>query len=375
MAEGLSLGIEEEYLLVDLQTRDIVPEPPDSLLSACEQELGDQVHPEFLRCQLEVSTRVCGSLAEARADLARLRSTVARIARDHGMAPIAASAHPFAVWRPQKYTDRDRYKLLARALGAPVRRLMICGLHVHVGVPDPELRIDLMNQARYFLPHILALTTSSPFWQGHETGLYSYRLAVLQELPRTGMPETFASWGEYRQAVEVLVGTGVIRDGSELWWDIRPSVKFPTLEMRISDVCTRLDDSLTAAAIYVCLLGMLSRLRRENITWRPYRNMLIGENRWRAQRYGFDEGMVDFGRGELVGYPDLLEEILTLLAPDAEVHGCQAELANARQIVARGTSAHRQLAIFREARAAGADEREAFQKVVDWLVQETVEGV
>jgi carboxylate-amine ligase len=372
---GLTIGIEEEYLLVDLATRDIVPDPPPELLEECARELGERVHPEFLRCQLEVSTGVCGSLAEARADLARLRGSVARIAGAHGLAPIAASTHPFAVWRPQKHTARDRYELLARELGAPARRLMICGLHVHVGVPDAELRIDLLNQARYFLPHLLALSTSSPFWQGQETGLYSYRLAVMQELPRTGMPEPFPSWGEYERAVRSLVDAGVIRDPSELWWDLRPSGRFPTLEMRISDVCTRLDDAMTVAALYACLLSMLTRLRADNVSWRQYRQMQLAENRWRAQRRGFDAGLIDFGKGRTTPYPELLEEMVALTAEDAARLGCGAEIANARDILARGTSAHRQLAVRREALAAGADEREAFAAVVDWLVAETVAGL
>ncbi len=371
----LTLGIEEEYFLVDRRTRDIVPDPPDDLLEACRAELGDHVHPEFLRCQLEVSTPVCRSLAEARAEIGRLRGTVAKVAGAWGIAPIAASTHPFAVWRPLKHTRRDRYELLARALGAPLRRLMICGLHVHVGVEDPELRIDLMNQVRYFLPHMLALSTSSPFWQGQDSGLMSYRLAVLKELPRTGVPEAFASWGDYARAVEVLVDAGVIRDASELWWDIRPSVRFPTLEMRIADVCTTIDDTMTVAAVYVCLLSMLARLRRENVGWRRYRTMLVEENRWRAQRHGFDDGLIDFGKGAIVPYPDLFEEMVALVGEDARAHGCEADLLHGRAILRRGTSAHRQRAVHAAALAEGADEAEALARVVDWLIDETVAGI
>jgi len=371
----LTLGIEEEYLLVDRASRDIVPDPPDDLLEACRRELGDHVHPEFLRCQLEVSTPVCGTLAQARAEIGRLRATVARVADGWGLAPIAASTHPFAVWRPLKHTRRDRYELLARALGAPARRLMICGLHVHVGVEDPELRIDLMNQVRYFLPHMLALSTSSPFWQGQDAGLMSYRLAVLKELPRTGVPETFASWGDYARAVAVLVDAGVIRDASELWWDIRPSTRFPTLEMRIADVCTSIDDTLTVAAVYASLLSMLARLRRGNVSWRGYRTMLVEENRWRAQRHGFDDGLIDFGRGAVVPYPDLFAEMVALVAEDARALGCEADLLHGRTILARGTSAHRQRAIHRAALDAGADEAEALARVVDWLIAETVAGI
>ncbi|HYD30110.1 MAG TPA: carboxylate-amine ligase [Azospirillaceae bacterium] len=370
-----TLGIEEEYLLVDRRTRDIVPDPPDAMLTACQEKAPGQIHPEFLRCQIEVGTCVCEGLAEARADLARLRATVAAVADGYGLAPIAASTHPFAVWRPLKETDRDRYNMLRRALGAPARRLMICGMHVHVGVEDDDLRIDLMNQVRYFLPHLLALSTSSPFWQGQDTERRSYRLAVWHELPRTGMPEEFQSYGEYLHHVEVLKRAGIIEDASMLWWDIRPSVRFPTLEMRITDICTRLDDAVTVAALYVCLLRMLHRLKLKNIAWRSYKSLLIGENRWRAQRYGLDDGLVDFGQGAVVPYPDLLEELIELVREDAQALGCLAEVEAARGIVARGTSAHRQVAVYEAARADGASEREALEKVVDWLVAETVVGV
>lgn len=370
-----TIGIEEEYLLVDRRTRDIVPDPPPEMLATCETAAEGQVHPEFLRCQIEVGTRVCDTVAEARADLSRLRATVMRVADEHGLALIAASTHPFAVWLPQKHTNRDRYNMLARDIGAPARRLMICGLHVHVGIADDDLRIDLMNQARYFLPHLLALSTSSPFWQGQDTGLKSYRLAVWNELPRTGMPESYLSFGEFRQQLDALVEAGVIEDGTKLWWDIRPSMRFPTLEMRISDICTRLDDTMTVAAMYLCLLRMLWRLRRQNITWRRYKSLLMEENRWRAQRYGFDEGLIDFGRRAIVPYAELLDELLALIREDAEALGCVPEIMNARDIVRRGTSAHRQIEVHRRALAAGASEREALQAVVDWLIAETALGV
>jgi carboxylate-amine ligase len=248
-------------------------------------------------------------------------------------------------------------------------------MHVHVGIGDDELRIDLMNQASYFLPHLLMLSTSSPFWQGRDTGLLSYRLSVFDELPRTGLPARFDSYGEYCRHLDMLVGAGLIEDATKIWWDVRPSARFPTLEMRITDVCTRVDDSVTIAALFVSVLSMLVRLRRENQRWRVYSNMLINENRWRAQRYGFSEGLVDFGRGEVVPYADLLEELLDLVRADAKERGCLAEIEAARDILRRGTSAHRQLAVYREAQAKGADEREALHAVVDWLIAETLNGV
>ena len=370
-----TLGIEEEYFLVDRATRDVAGDPPPEMLSECEALLAGQVGPEFLRSQIEVGTRVCASLAEARADLRRLRTTVAAVAAGHGMAPIAAATHPFARWDAQKTTERRRYADLRDDLQGVGRRLAICGLHVHIGIPDDELRIDLLNQACYFLPHLLALSTSSPFWRGDNTGLKSYRLAVFDELPRTGMPERFDSWGEYRRHVDVLTGAGLIADATKLWWDLRPSERFPTLEMRITDSCTSIEDSLTIAALFRCFLRMLWRLKRENQRWRIYARMLIEENRWRAQRYGTDRGLVDFGRGAIVPYADLLEEILALIDQDARHFGCLAEVGHARDILARGTSADRQLAIFNQALAAGATRAQALAATVDWLIAETARGV
>jgi glutamate---cysteine ligase / carboxylate-amine ligase len=370
-----TLGIEEEYFLVDRRTRDVAGDPPPEMLAECEALLAGQVGPEFLRSQIEVGTRVCANLAEARADLRHLRGTVAAVAARHGLAPIAAATHPFARWDAQKTTERRRYADLRDDLQGVGRRLAICGLHVHIGIPDDELRIDLLNQASYFLPHLLALSTSSPFWRGDHTGLKSYRLAVFDELPRTGMPERFDSWGEYRRHVDILTAAGLIEDATKLWWDLRPSERFPTLEMRVADSCTTLDDALSIAALFRCLLRMLWRLKRQNQRWRLYARMLLDENRWRAQRYGTDQGLVDFSRGAVVPYAELLEEILTLIEEDARHFGCLGEVSHARRILARGTSAHRQLAVFEAALAAGATRAEALAAIVDWLIEETVHGV
>ena len=372
---AFTIGIEEEYLLVDRTSRDLVSEPPASMMAECEKRLSGQVSHEFLRSQIEVGTRVCRNIVEARADLAHLRATVAEVAGRHGMAPMAASTHPFARWDLQRHTDKERYNDLARDFQAVARRLVICGMHVHVGIEDEELRIDLMNQVAYFLPHLLALSTSSPFWQSEETGLMSYRISVWDEMPRTGLPERFQSWSEYNRHVDVLIKTGIIEDATKIWWDIRPSARFPTLEMRITDVCTRVEDGITIAALYVCILRMLYRLRRNNQRWRIYARMLVNENRWRAQRYGMDEGLVDFGTERIVPYADLLEELLAFIAEDARSLGCEAEVRRARDIVANGTSAHRQRRIYAEATALGAAPHEALREVVDWLVAETAAGL
>lgn len=371
---SFTIGIEEEYLLVDPETRGLASDPPATLLEECEERLGDLIKPEFLKSQIEVATGVCNNITEARQDLTRLRSTVAEVAGKHGLHPIAASTHPFSEWQAQHHTDKERYHTLANDMQAVARRLVICGMHVHVGIDDDDLRIDLMNQVSYFLPHILALSTSSPFWRGQNTGLKSYRLSVFDELPRTGLPERFDSYAEYKRHVDVLVQAGTIKDASMMWWDIRPATAFPTLEMRITDVCTRLDDTLSLAALFQCIMRMLFRLRRNNQRWRHYANMLINENRWRAQRYGLDEGLLDFGKGEMVPSADLLKELTDLVAEDAEALGCQAEIAQLQNIISRGTSAHLQLATYEAAIQDGKSNEEALHAVVDLLIKETVKG-
>lgn len=368
---SFTIGIEEEYLLVDRVTRNLATEPPEELMRVLNQETGGQAYPEFLRAQVEVATKPCRTVGEAAGELSQLRRTVIEIAGRYGLGLVAAATHPFANWSQQQRSQGARYEAISRDLQGVAHRLLTCGMHVHVGLDDDELRVDLMGQVAYFLPHLLALSTSSPFWNGRDSGLRSYRIAVFDELPRTGLPETFDSWGEYQRHLDVLIGAGVIDEPSKIWWDVRPSARFPTLEVRIADICTYWRDNIALAALYVSLLHMLYRLKRSNQRWRRYSRMLIEENRWRAQRYGFDRGMVDFGKGKVVPFADLLEEILALTESDAEALGCRQECLAARDIVARGTSAHRQVAVQAAAQAAGADAGQALAAVVDWLIEET----
>lgn len=370
---SFTFGIEEEYHLVDLTTRDLAAAPPE-LMEMSQARLGERVSPEFLRSQIEIGTPVLRSFADARGELGRLRGEIVRLAGEHGLAPIAAGTHPFADWSRLETTPKERYRALAQDLGAVGRRLVICGMHVHVAIEDPDLRIDIMNQARYFLPHLLMLSTSSPFWMGRDSGLKSFRLALSKQSPRTGLPGRFNGWGEYAQAVQVLIDAGVMEDASKIWWDLRPSARFPTLEMRITDVATRLDDAVAIAALYVCLCRMLYRLRRGNAGWRTYPMFLLEENRWRAQRYGVKDALFDFGKGTLVPYAELLEEILALVAEDAEALGCGDVVRQARGIVAEGTSADRQLAVHARALADGTDGEAALRAVVDHLIGETAAG-
>ena len=372
---SLTIGVEEEYLLVERETRQLCADPPPDMLKECETRIKGLIKPEFLKSQIEVATSVCKTVQEARDELAWLRRTVAEIADQYSLAPIAASTHPFSEWQEQVHTDKERYNILAEDMQALARRLLICGMHVHVGIEDNELRIDLLNQAGYFLPHLLALSTSSPFWRGEHTGLKSYRLSIFDELPRTGLPEYFDSFTEYQRHVNVLVKAGVIKDASMLWWDIRPSANFPTLEMRITDVCPLLEDTVAIAALFACIVRMLYRLRSDNQRWRQYASMLIQENRWRAQRYGLDEGLIDFGKGEMVSCSELVDELLELIGEDADALGCTREVAHVRTITDRGTSAHRQLAVWEAALKNGAADQEALLAVVDQLIEETVRDI
>ncbi len=372
---AFTVGIEEEYLVVDRDTRDLIEAPPAEMWDQLSEVLGANVTHEFLKAQIEVGTKVCTSIKEARNELAALRSGLSSVVREYNAAIIASSTHPFAHWAKQETTEDPRYMRLAADYQQVARQLVICGMHVHVGIEDPHLRIDLMNQVRYMLPHLLALSTSSPFWDGVPTGLLAYRLVIFQNLPRTGMPEEFISWGEYERFVDTLVEVGLIEDGTKLWWDIRPSSRYPTLEMRVSDVCTRLDDAITIAALYQALLAFLFRLRRNNQRWRVYAPGIIEENIWRAQRYGTDGSLVDFGRGSLVPMSELVEEFIEILDEEANELDTVDEIKHARTIVTEGTSAHRQLATYEAAMAEGASEQEALKAVVDELIVDSVYGI
>jgi len=366
-----TVGIQEEYLLVKLDSRDVDEDPPTPLLEECTRRSGGQVSPRFLRSQLEASTRVCGSIAEARADLAHLRGIIAEVGGRYGCAPIAASTHPFAKATRQIPTEREQFFALAKEMQGVARRIMLCGMQVHVGIDDDDLRVDLMNQLTYFVPHLLALSCSSPFWDGEPTGLMSFRMTMLSSLPRTGLPERFASHAELRRHLDTLVRNGMIEHQGKMWWDVRPASLHPELEVRVMDSCTSIDDAACLAALIVSLARRLYRLKRANQSWRLYPNMLIAENRWRAMRYSVDGELLDLARGELVAFPQLLAELIALTREDAAELGCLRELEHLATILERGTSAHRQIRIHEAARAAGASSREALQAVVDFLIRET----
>jgi glutamate---cysteine ligase / carboxylate-amine ligase len=373
--QAFTFGIEEEYHLVDLESRDLKPGPP-AFMRACQASLGNAVSPELLRSQIEIATPVLSSFQDARAELVRLRAAIGTEARHHGMAPIAAATHPFGRWHDQETTPKARYLELERDLKVVGRRLSICGMHVHVAIDDEDARIDIMNQMRYFLPHLLVLSTSSPFWHGEDTGLKCYRLAVADEGPRTGLPDHFANWDDYTRTLDVLMTAGVMDNATKIWWDMRPSGRFPTLEMRITDVCPRVDDAIAISALYVCLARMLWRRRRQNLAWRRYPLLLLEENRWRAQRYGLAGSLIDLARGELVPITQLVDELLRLVAEDAAALGCEAEIRHLRGLahvaISGGTSADRQVATYGRLVAEGAPPAAALRGVVDELVAETL---
>jgi carboxylate-amine ligase len=366
-----SIGIEEEYLLVDPETRALAKLQPPGFMSRCKDILGPKVTHEFLQSQVEVGTGVCATVAEARADLRALRRAIAEAASEFGLRMIASSTHPWAHWREQEPVDMERYRILGAEHRSLARRMAICGMHVHAGIADPDLRVDLMSQVSYFMPHLLALSTSSPFWEGHDTGLKAFRPIIIGDLPRSGLPETFESWSDWTELLDVLAETGMVTDPSKIWWDMRPSAKHPTLEIRICDICTFVEDGLTIAALYQSILAFLYHLKSSNQRWRHYRRLLILENKWRAQRYGVDAELADFGKRKVVPMPELIDELIELLSPHARELGCLAEIEHARTIVRRGTSADHQLRVYNAALAAGATDHEAQVGVVDWLIAQS----
>lgn len=363
--ESFTIGIEEEYQIIDPETRELTSYIQE-FLEQGQVVLKDQFKPEFLQSQVEVGSKICHSIDEARAELRRLRRSVIEIAEANGKRVAAASTHPFSKWMDQRITAGERYTKHEREMVDVARRLLIFGMHVHIGIEDKDLMIDVMDQARYFLPHLLALSTSSPLWYGRETGLKSYRSVVFESVPRSGPPPAFASWNEYQQFIDTLIKTHCIEDGTRIWWDCRPHSKFPTLEFRVTDICTRVEDAVTLASLILAIVTKLIKLRRSNMSWRRYRHHLITENKWRAVRYGIDGKLLDFGRQEEVPFPELAEELLALVDDVLDDLGCRKDVERVRTILKEGTSADRQLAVFRQTGDLKA--------VVDHVVAETREG-
>lgn len=369
-------GIEEEYFLADAASRGAVRKVPPAFIDDAQKAFPDEVQREMLQSQIEVATAICTTMAEARSALARLRSGLADIAGRHGLLLLASGTHPSAIWSRQRVTEAARYDRLMQELQMIGRRNQLCGLHVHVEVPDEDERIRLMARIMPYLPLLLALSTSSPFWQGRRTRLMGYRLAAYAELPRTGLPELFVEPDEYRSYIAALVNSGAIKDESYIWWAMRPSMRHPTLELRIADSCTSLEDTLAIAALYRCLVRYLLRNPAVNARPAPATRGIALENFWRAQRYGIHGGFIDGAGTGMRPVADIVEGWIGRLAEDASALGCEAELARCGVIARDGTSADRQLAIHEEARQRDGDQA-ALAATVDWIAAETrrVEGV
>jgi len=316
---------------------------------------------------IEVGTGICKNIQEARADITRLRSIISGLANKSGLAIVAASTHPFSHWQDQKIYDDERYALLVQELQTVARSLLIFGLHVHVGVDDLDRRIHIMNAARYFLPHVLALSTSSPFWMGHSTGLKSYRSEVFKQFPRTDLPDHFDSYSGFQRYVDLLVKTNCINDGKKIWWDLRPHPHFPTLEFRICDIPTRVDDTIAIAALFQAIVAKLTKLIDKNLGFRLYRRMLIQENKWRAVRWGIDGKMIDFGKQKEVPTRDLILELLDFVDDVVDELGSRKDIEHIHTILERKTSAEEQLRVF--------EETKDLKSVVDRLIQLTMENV
>jgi carboxylate-amine ligase len=372
MSWDFKFGIEEEYFVNDAPRRDIARGKIREFFAACRDNISGDIQPEMLEPQIEVASEPAVEFSEARAQLAELRSSVGSVARDFRLSIMASGTHPLAIWSRVRPTAQPRYGKVMHDLQMLGSRNVLCGMHVHVEVPDLSMRVDIMNRIQPYLPLLLALSTSSPFWQAQRTGLLGYRLAAYRELPRTGFPDLFESAQDYQRYIDTLVAARAIENSSYVWWVIRPSLKHPTLELRVADSCTRLDDTIAIAALYRCLVRRLSLDTTLNAGQTGASRAINDENGWRAQRYGIHGSFVDEKTRTAKPVRELLDETLDLVAEDAKALGCQRELDLARWIVARGTSADQQLTLYTEAVGRGLSNRDALAGVVDWLSAETM---
>src|SRR5713226_1384607 len=366
-APSLTIGIAEEYQIIDPQTRELRSYITE-ILEAGKLILREQVKPEMHQAMVEVGSTVCQTPADLREELVRLRRTIIELAGKNGLKIAAAGTHPFSSWLTQEITQMERYSGVKQDMQELAQRLLIFGTHVHIGIEDREFLIHAMNVVRYLLPHMLCLSTSSPFWMGRNTGLKSYRSIIFRNFPRSGIPRTFESWADLTYLVETLVETKCIPDGSKIWWDVRPNWSYPTLEFRICDVCTRVDEAVCVAAIFQAIIAKLWKLRRDNMTLRVYPADFIEENKWRAVRYGLDGRLIDFGKGVELPARDLVRELIEWFIGDVvDELGSRKEVENAYRILEEGSSADRQLATFRRTGDLKA--------VVDQLIAETADGL
>ncbi len=366
MAQEFTIGIEEEFQIIDPETRELRSRV-NEMLEEGRMILGEQIKTEMHQSMVEVGTNICHNVQEARADVCRLRRTLNELAHNNGLRVAAASTHPFSHWADQHITDNERYYQLIEDIQHVARSLLIFGLHVHIGMEDRETAIHIMNAARYFLPHVLALSTSSPFWLGRNTGLKSYRSEIFKKFPRTDIPDYFTSASEFDNYVKLLVKTKCIDNGKKIWWDVRPHPFFPTLEFRVCDLPSRVDETIAIAALFQAITAKLYKLLKQNMGFRLYRRALIQENKWRAVRYGLDGKLIDFGKQEELPTRLLIEELLEFVDDVVDELGSRKELDYVYKIMEGGTSADRQLRTF--------ERTGDLKAVVDQLIGETMEGV
>ncbi len=364
--ETFTIGIEEEFQIIDPVTRELSPRNAEIIEHATPM-LGDFIKPEMLMSCVETVTPVCRDITEAREHLRRNRSTISEVAYKMGVAIGAAGTHPFANWQQQPITDHIRYHVLEEELQDVIREILIFGMHVHVGIKNKDTAVAIMNELRYFLPHILALSTSSPFWMGRNTGLKSFRSVVFQRFPRTGIPDEFESYAAFEKYIDTLIQTHCIDDGKKIWWDVRPHPIYDTIEIRVCDMPTRLEETLSLAALIQAIVVKLYTLKEKNIGWRRYNRGLLMENKWRAIRYGIEGNMLDLGKSTEVAARDLMLELLDFVDDVVDELGSRKEVEYVHTLLSGGTSADRQLTTYRETND--------FNKVVDRLLQESMEGI
>src|SRR5437773_1083674 len=361
-----TLGIEEEFAIIDPETRELRSHIQE-ILEGGKIVLKEQIKPEMHQSVVELGTEICDSIEHARIHVIDLRSKLAELASKAGLKIASVGTHPFSHWRDQHITEGERYQEIVKDMQLLARANLIFGLHVHVGIPDREMAIHVMNQARYFLPHIYALSVNSPFWVGQNTGLKGYRLKVFERFPRTGIPDSFESLSEYEDYCKLLVKTGCIDNAKKIWWDIRLHPFFDTLEVRVCDAQSRVDDTLAIAALIQAVIAKLYKLLRQNTTFRVYRRRLLDENRWRASRYGIEGKLIDFGREEEVETRSLLNELMEFVSTEVDELGSKREMTHIERIMREGTGADRQLEVFHRTNDMKA--------VVDQIVAETYEGL
>jgi len=361
-----TLGIEEEFQIIDPETRELRSHIQE-ILADGKMILKEQIKPEMHQSVVELGTEICSDTACARLQVIQLRSELATLAAHDGLKIASAGTHPFSHWMDQLITVDERYATIVKDMQQIARINLIFGLHVHIGIPDREEAIDVMNQARYFLPHLYALSVNSPFWLGQNTGLKAYRQMIFERFPRTGIPDAFESLSEYEDYLKLLVSTNCIDNAKKIWWDIRLHPFFDTIEFRICDAQSRVDDTIALAALMQAIVSKLQKLRRQNVTFRMYPRRLIDENRWRASRYGLDGKLIDFGRKCEIDERELLHEMLEFISTEVEELGSQAEMAHIEKIMREGTGADRQLAVW--------ERTQDMKAVVDQIVAETNEGL